>query len=106
MNYLQAIACICNGAIVILTSVVLCNAIRRNAIRRNAFAQADAPAALPNPAAPGPFTLTECEGINNCATWTFLGTLLGSGQWPTGEIANLYFESVNENTLIFRLMII
>jgi hypothetical protein len=33
-----------------------------------------------------PVTMTECEGINNCATWTFLGTQ-GNGQWPSGEVA-------------------
>src|SRR6202035_878231 len=41
-------------------------------------------------------TLTECEGVDNCATWTFLGNQ-GNGQWRTGEVANLYFESVKLN---------
>lgn len=40
---------------------------------------------------PTPVTMTECEGVNNCATWTFLGTQ-GNGQWPTGETANLSVE--------------
>jgi hypothetical protein len=40
-----------------------------------------------------PFTMTECEGVDNCATWTFLGAQ-GNGQWRSGEVANLYFQKV------------
>jgi hypothetical protein len=38
--------------------------------------------------APVLVTMTECEGVNNCAAWTFLGPQ-GNGQWPSGEVANL-----------------
>ncbi|HEV7671677.1 MAG TPA: hypothetical protein VGS22_24410 [Thermoanaerobaculia bacterium] len=48
------------------------------------------------PADSSPSTMTECEGVDNCATWTFLG-VQGNGQWRTGEVANLYFESVRLN---------
>lgn len=60
-----------------------------------------APAAPPRPKATGPVTMTECEGVNNCATWTFLGTQ-GNGQWPSGEIANLSVENVDADTVIIR----
>jgi hypothetical protein len=48
-----------------------------------------------------PVTMTECEGINNCATWTFLGAQ-GNGQWPTGEIANLSVEHFDAETVVIR----
>jgi hypothetical protein len=38
-----------------------------------------------------PVTMTECEGVNNCATWTFLGGQ-GTGQWPSGDIASLAYS--------------
>ena len=48
-----------------------------------------------------PVTMTECEGTNNCATWTFLGGQ-GNGNWPSGEIANLTVESSDANTVVIR----
>jgi hypothetical protein len=45
--------------------------------------------------------MTECEGTNNCATWTFLGAQ-GNGQWPSGEIANLNVERYDDNTAVIR----
>jgi hypothetical protein len=48
-----------------------------------------------------PVTMTECEGVNNCATWTFLGGQ-GNGQWPTGEIANLSVERSDANSVVIR----
>jgi hypothetical protein len=49
-----------------------------------------------------PVTMTECEGTNNCATWTFLG-LQGNGQWPSGEVANLNVEaSPDSDTVVIR----
>jgi len=48
-----------------------------------------------------PVTMTECEGTNNCATWTFLGTQ-GNGQWPSGEIANLSVEKFDADTVSIR----
>src|ERR1700677_470688 len=53
------------------------------------------------PKAAGPVTMTECEGTNNCATWTFLGTQ-GNGQWPSGEVANLTVESGDADTVVIR----
>jgi hypothetical protein len=48
-----------------------------------------------------PVTMTECEGTNNCTTWTFLGTQ-GNGQWPSGEIANLRVEHFDADTVVIR----
>src|ERR1700685_1940620 len=48
-----------------------------------------------------PVTMTECEGTNNCATWTFLGTQ-GNGQWPSGEIANLSVDRYDDNSVVIR----
>jgi hypothetical protein len=48
-----------------------------------------------------PVAMTECEGTNNCADWTFLGAQ-GNGQWPSGEIANLTVESYDDNSVEIR----
>jgi hypothetical protein len=48
-----------------------------------------------------PVTMTECEGTNNCATWTFLGAQ-GNGQWPSGEVANLSVERYDANSVVIR----
>ena len=48
-----------------------------------------------------PVTMTECEGTNNCATWTFLGGQ-GNGQWPSGEIANLNVERYDNDSVVIR----
>lgn len=48
-----------------------------------------------------PVTMTECEGTNNCATWTFLGSQ-GNGQWPSGEVANLSVERYDADTVVIR----
>jgi hypothetical protein len=48
-----------------------------------------------------PVTMTECEGVNDCATWTFLGAQ-GNGQWPSGEIANLTVESLDKDTVVIH----
>lgn len=48
-----------------------------------------------------PVTMTECEGTNNCATWTFLGKQ-GNGQWPSGEVANLSVENFDADTVVIR----
>lgn len=45
--------------------------------------------------------MTECEGTNNCATWTFLGAQ-GNGQWPSGEVANLSVEHYDTDTVVIR----
>ncbi len=51
--------------------------------------------------AAGPVNMTECEGTNNCATWTFLGTQ-GNGQWPSGEVANLSVERFDADSVVIR----
>jgi hypothetical protein len=51
--------------------------------------------------AASPVTMTECEGTNNCATWTFLGSQ-GNGQWPSGEVANLTVENFDADTVVIR----
>jgi hypothetical protein len=58
----------------------------------------DAP---PQAKAAVPVTMTECEGTDNCATWTFLGSQ-GNGQWPTGEVANLTVERYTNDTVVIR----
>jgi hypothetical protein len=55
----------------------------------------------PNSHAAGPVTMTECEGVNNCSTWTFLGTQ-GTGQWPSGEVANLSVEKYDDNSVVIN----
>lgn len=51
--------------------------------------------------AAGPVTMTECEGTNNCANWTFLGTQ-GNGQWPSGEVANLTVERFDADSVVIQ----
>ena len=58
-------------------------------------------AASAPPQASSPVTMTECEGVNNCATWTFLGSQ-GNGQWPSGEIANLSVEHYDADSVVIR----
>ena len=48
-----------------------------------------------------PVVMTECEGVNNCATWTFLGAQ-GNGQWPSGEVANLNVERYDNASVVIR----
>jgi len=48
-----------------------------------------------------PVSMTECEGTNNCATWTFLGGQ-GNGQWPSGEVANLSVEHSDADSVVIR----
>jgi len=63
-------------------------------------APAPATAQAPSKAAT-PVTMTECEGVNNCATWTFLGAQ-GNGQWPSGEVANLNVERYDNDSVVIR----
>jgi hypothetical protein len=48
-----------------------------------------------------PVTMTECEGVNTCATWTFLGKQ-GTGQWPSGNIASLTVERYDNDSVVIR----
>jgi len=48
-----------------------------------------------------PVTMKECEGPDNCATWTFLGTQ-GNGQWPSGDTANLSVKVTDANKVIIE----
>jgi hypothetical protein len=64
-------------------------------------AAAQAPQTQSKPKAAVPVTMTECEGTNNCATWTFLGGQ-GNGNWPSGEIANLSVEKSDDNSVVIR----
>lgn len=45
-----------------------------------------------------PVRMTECEGTNNCASWTFLGTQ-GNGRWPSGESASLRVERFDADSV-------
>jgi hypothetical protein len=53
------------------------------------------------PQSAAPVSMTECEGINNCARWTFLGGQ-GNGQWPSGNIANLTVDQVDTSRIVIR----
>jgi hypothetical protein len=66
-----------------------------------AAAQTPAAPTQSNAKAAGPITMAECEGVNNCATWTFLGSQ-GNGQWPSGEIANLSVEHYDADSVVIR----
>lgn len=46
-------------------------------------------------------SMTECEGVNNCATWTFLGKQ-GNGRWSSGEIASLSVETVQGDQVVIQ----
>jgi hypothetical protein len=46
----------------------------------------------------GAIRMIECEGTNNCATWTFLGTQ-GNGHWPSGEVASLRVERFDADSV-------
>jgi hypothetical protein len=50
---------------------------------------------------PVPVTMVECEGVNNCATWTFLGSQ-GNGKWPSGEEANLTVEKYDNDSVVIH----
>jgi hypothetical protein len=71
------------------------------AIGRGQTAAAKKPASSAKAPAATPVTMAECEGVNNCATWTFLGSQ-GNGQWPSGEIANLTVENFDADTVVIR----
>jgi hypothetical protein len=60
-----------------------------------------APPTASSPQAATPITMTECEGTNNCATWTLLGSQ-GNGKWPSGEEANLTVEKAEADTVVIR----
>jgi hypothetical protein len=68
---------------------------------QNTQAAPKAAPALSKRQAAGPVTMTECEGTNNCATWTFLGEQ-GNGQWPSGDVANLSVESLDGDNVVIR----
>ena len=53
------------------------------------------------PGSAAPVTMTECEGTNNCATWTFLGKQ-GTGQWPSGETGSLSVEHFDSDSVLIH----
>jgi hypothetical protein len=93
---------------IVHTSGLLTTFLVAGAILIPGIAAAQTPAAKAPPAQKQsnakqavPVTMTECEGTNNCATWTLLGAQ-GNGQWPSGEIANLAVESSDANSVVIR----
>jgi hypothetical protein len=78
-------------------SLIVCSAIALATISYGQGAQSGRGGSK----AAGPVTMTECEGTNNCATWTFLGTQ-GNGQWPSGEIANLSVDHFDDNSVVIH----
>lgn len=57
--------------------------------------------ATPKPSSSATVTMTECEGTNNCATWTFLGKQ-GTGQWPSGETGSLSVEHFDADSVLIH----
>jgi hypothetical protein len=47
-------------------------------------------------------TMTECEGVDNCTSWTFLSSngWKGYGKWRTGEEAILELESARDGKIV------
>ena len=78
-------------------SVVLATLIQATATYSQTTQSAQAPSKSQSAV---PVTMTECEGTNNCATWTFLGAQ-GNGQWPSGEVANLSVERYTTTVWLF-----
>ena len=70
------------------------------AARQTAAAQTAPQQAMASPKATV-VTMTECEGVNNCATWSFLGTQ-GNGKWPSGEEGNLTVEHFDADSVVIR----
>jgi hypothetical protein len=81
-----------SGRFLVLTGIVLWNVFSCNTYAQNAVKPAS------KPEAPKRVVMTECEGIDNCTTWTFL-TKKGYGKWRTGEEAVLEVESVKGDEL-------
>jgi hypothetical protein len=56
------------------------------------------------PQSPAAVVVQECQGVNNCATWTFAknsnNKKVGLGKWPTGEEAVLELESVESDQVV------
>lgn len=53
-----------------------------------------------NPSRPTKVAVTECEGVNNCTTWTFMrvnNKMKGFAKWSTGEEAVLEVESASNS---------
>jgi len=71
------------------------------AVKPGMAAESTAAQGTSKPHSGAPVTMTECEGTNNCATWTFLGTQ-GNGQWPSGEVANLSVEHFDASMVVIR----
>jgi hypothetical protein len=42
--------------------------------------------------------MTECQGMNNCATWNF-NNRRGIGRWPSGEVGILDYTSQGQNRI-------
>jgi hypothetical protein len=95
MEALQAVMRSFSRALFLLASVIFWNGLSCSSYAQTA---AHPPS---NASEAGPIAMTECEGIDNCTTWTFLG-VQGNGQWRSGEIGNLTVESVNGETIVIR----
>ncbi|MGA1988121.1 MAG: hypothetical protein ABSG72_17780 [Candidatus Sulfotelmatobacter sp.] len=89
----------CLGAC--LSAIVAAFAITAICLGQNTPTAKRPAGAAPKGQAASPVTMTECEGTNNCATWTFLGSQ-GNGQWPSGEVANLTVENFDADTVVIR----
>jgi len=73
-----------------ITLLLSCSEIR---------AQQNRPVPQPPPPDTRPVAVTECQGVNNCATWTFFNKK-GVGRWPTGEQAVLEITSFTNNEIV------
>jgi len=72
----------------VVVSIMLCTAFLGGVHAQSA------PPSSPNSSDQAPIVMTECEGIDNCTKWTFLGKQ-GTAQWRTGEVGILSIVSVN-----------
>lgn len=51
---------------------------------------------------PQKIAVTECEGVNNCTTWTFMNTgtqMVGSAKWPDGEESVLQVDKATNSEI-------
>jgi hypothetical protein len=83
---------------ILLSSVVLLSVLHGNAYAQRAGQPAS------NARAAYRLTMTECEGIDNCTTWTFLSSngWKGYGKWRTGEEAILELTSPDTGKVVIH----
>jgi hypothetical protein len=86
------------GTLVLLSGLVSGNIPCRDAYAQNGGQPTSKPQAAYR------LTMTECEGIDNCTTWSFLSSngWKGYGKWRTGEEAVLDLRSAENGKVIIE----